>query len=132
MDVFRIFAAQETSIGDGAVEMMQANVICAALQQGCGDGDAQRLDHGGNIAAKKLILQILGTGRNDHLAAGLQRGNKVGVSFAGTGARLGHQHAGTLDGRINFFRHFDLAQTVTESFNIFGERPVRTKDDADF
>ena len=28
-----------------------------------------RLDDGGNIAAKKLVLEIFGAGRNDHLAA---------------------------------------------------------------
>ena len=130
--MFGVFAGQEASVGYGTIEMVEADVIRAALQQRGGNRNTQRLDDGGNIAAKKLVLEIFGAGRNDHLAARLQRGNEVGVSLAGTGAGLRDQHPGALDGSVDFLRHFDLALTVAKSFNTFGERPVRAKDGADF
>jgi hypothetical protein len=48
----------------------------------------------GQVAVEELVLQGLGAGGDDDLAAGQQRRHQVGEGLAGAGAGLGHQPTG--------------------------------------
>ena len=60
------------------------------------------------VALDKLVLQRLGPGGDDHLAAGKQRGDGVGESLARAGAGLGEQRAARFDGVRHRFGHRQL------------------------
>ena len=88
-----IVAMGETAIGEVALQVMMADVVGTAFQQGHPDRRFQCAARGRQIAVKQLILQRLGARGNHHLAARQQRGNQVGQGFAGAGAGFGQQNA---------------------------------------
>jgi hypothetical protein len=69
-----------------------ADVVGAALEQRDRHRHLQRGAHRRQVAVEELVLQGLGAGGDDHLAAREQRRHQVGEGLAGAGAGLGHQH----------------------------------------
>ena len=57
----------QAATGLGQLQAVRAEVVGAALEQGDGGGDAQRLAHRGQVAVIELILQVLGAGGDEHL-----------------------------------------------------------------
>src|SRR3989304_5686935 len=68
--------------------MIVAHIVCAPLEQRHRHRRLQRIAHHRQVFLEQLVLQVLRAGRDDHLAAGEQRGNQIGESLAGAGARL--------------------------------------------
>jgi hypothetical protein len=73
--------------------MEMADVVRAALQQRDRHRRRQRRAHGRNVAQKQLVLQVLGAGRDDGLAAPQQRRDQIGEGLARACAGLGDQRA---------------------------------------
>ena len=67
---------------------MVADVIGAALQQRHGHRHFQRIAHRRNVAAEQLVLQRLGAGGDDHLAAGEQGRHQISKGLARARTRL--------------------------------------------
>ena len=117
-------ARVELAAGQRAVEMMRADVVGAPLQQGDGRRHAECVAHRRQVAVEQLVLQGLGAGGDDHLAAGQQRGREVGEGLAGAGAGFGDQQAVGCDGRLHFARHGDLLFAQAVAGNGLRERAV--------
>ena len=66
---------------------------------------------------KQLILQVLGAGGDNHLAAGQQRRHQVGHRLAGAGAGLQHRHAFGFDRLLDRLRHLDLLRSMPKAGN---------------
>ena len=105
-------------------QMMVADIVAAALEQGNGDRDAQRIAHQRQVALIELVLQRLGPGGNDHLAAGKQGGNQIGEGLAGAGPGFGEQLAARLDGERDRLGHRDLLRPRPVAGNIARKRSV--------
>jgi len=125
LQVIDVRAALEAPVAPGALEVMVADVIGTPLEQGDAHRHAERLAHHGQVTLEQLVLEGLGTGGDDHLAAGQQRGHEVGEGLAGTGAGLCHQHGTVLQGVGHRARHLELLRTHTEARDGVGQRAVR-------
>ena len=75
--------------------------------------------HERQVALEELVLQRLGAGGDDHLAAVQERGDEIRERLAGAGAGLGDQRAAPGDGRRDGIGHRELLRTEAEA----GERP---------
>ena len=100
---------------DGALEMVVADVVGAALEQRERHRDTQRIAHERQVALEQLVLQRLGAGGDDHLAAVEQRGNEIGEGLAGAGAGFGDQLPTRRDGRAPRPRHRQLLRAEAEA-----------------
>ena len=60
LEVLGIVASEQATVHQYAVEMIMANVVGAAFEQGDGHGCAERVADGRQIAFKELILQGFG------------------------------------------------------------------------
>src|SRR6266568_4235468 len=67
--------------------MIVAHVVGAALEQGRGHRNLERVAHRRQVAVIELVLKRLGTRRDDDLAGREQSGHEIGEGFAGAGAR---------------------------------------------
>jgi hypothetical protein len=76
----------------------------------------------------KLILQVLGAGRNDHLATREQRRNQIGIGLAGAGARFGDQHAVVGHRGGNALGQFELLSAQPIAGNTAGQRAIGRED----
>ena len=132
LDMPGLVPIQETAVGDGIVKVMQADIVGAAFQQGGAHRNFQRFSNRRNIAVIELVLQCLGAGGNDHLAAGTQRRHQIREGLSGAGARLGNQHAATVDGGADFFRHFDLTLAVAKGLDPPGQGACRAEQLSQF
>ncbi len=116
-----IVARWQQSFALGASHSMQTNIIRAALQEsGCGV-DAQCIEYRRQIFAKQLILQRLGAGRKQHLAAGEQRRDEVGERLAGTGAGFRDQRTAGVDRVVDRGRHVRLRATGNKARDAVGQ-----------
>ena len=93
LQVARGLAGGEPAVLEVAFEMVRADVVGAALEQRHGHRQPERLADRREIAVEELVLERLGAGRNDDLAAEEQRRHEVGNGLAGAGARFGEEHA---------------------------------------
>ena len=84
----RILFLQKTPLRMCPLQMMQADIVTAPLEQCDTDRCPERLADGGNIAFEQLILQRLGAGGQHHLAAGKHGGHEIGISLTRAGARF--------------------------------------------
>src|SRR6266404_7639023 len=66
----------------------------------------------GNIFLVKLLLQILGSGRDEHAASGGERGNQISKGLSGSGAGFDQSGAAVGKNVIDSFGHLDLAGPV--------------------
>ena len=72
----------------GALQMMPAQVVAAALEQRHLDRHGQGIAHGGQVPGKELILQGLGARGHDDLAAFEQRATEPGLTYEELRANL--------------------------------------------
>ena len=98
-----------------APQAVEADVVGAALEQRRARARGERLAHRRQVAVEQLVLQRLGAGRDDDLAAGEQRRHQVGEGLAGAGAGLGDQHAVALDRLVDRLRHLELLRAQLEA-----------------
>ncbi|MNQ96854.1 hypothetical protein D3C85_1124750 [compost metagenome] len=103
-----VVARRHAAVLQGAFQVVMADVVRAALEQGDGNGRLQRGAHGGDIAQEQLILQVLRAGGYDGLAAPHQGRYQIGEGLACARARLGDQGRLAVDGAGDGFRHFRL------------------------
>ena len=113
--VTRIVAAREPAFVLCALEVIMADVVGAALEQRHRDRHFERLAHDLDVAVEQLILQRLGAGRDDHLAAREQRGHQISKGFSGSRSGFGNQNRIGLDRIGNRARHFELALPDAEA-----------------
>ena len=71
--VARVLARGQAALGGGALEVVVADVVGAALEQRERHRQRQRVAHERQVALEELVLQRLGAGRDDDLAAVEQR-----------------------------------------------------------
>jgi len=105
-----------------------ADVIGPPLQQRNPGRRLQRLADHWQVLVEQLVLQGLGTGRDDHLAARTQRRHQVGEGLARAGAGLGDKNRTAVDGGGDAFGHLDLLLAYAIAVDGLGQRPVGRKD----
>ncbi len=103
-----ILAGQEAAIGQRPLQMVGADVVGAPLEQRDADRRLERIAHHRQVLVEQLVLQGLGAGRHDDLAARLQSRHQVGEGLARAGARLGDENRTAIDGRGDALGHVDL------------------------
>ena len=80
------------------------------------------------VALEQLVLQRLGPGGDDHLAAVEQRRDEVGEGLAGAGARFGDQPAALADRVRHRLRHRELLLAEAEAGQGTRERSAVAED----
>ena len=120
--ILHIVARTQARLRLCTFQMVMAHVVGAAFKQGNRNRGLQRAPHSGDVAVKQLILQILGAGREDHLATGQQRRHQIGDGLAGAGTGLQNGHAFGFDGSLHRLGHLKLARTKFKAGNRLGER----------
>ena len=123
-----VLTAEKTAIGLRSRQMVMANVIGAPLEQRHAHRRSQRLPDRRDVLGEKLILKVLGAGRNNHLAAGKQRRNQVGKGLAGPRPGLGDEHPVIGNCRRNALGHLKLLRTQAIAGNRPGQQTVRRKN----
>ena len=123
-----ILAGQETTVGDGVLQVVGADVVGPALQQRDLDRRLQRVADHWQVLVEQLVLQGLGAGRHDHLAARLQRRHQVGERLARAGAGLGNEHRLAVDGGGDALGHFKLLTAHAITADGLSQRPVGGED----
>jgi len=83
--------------------------------------------HQGQVLVEELVLQGLGAGGNDHLAARGQGRHQIGKGLAGAGAGFGDEHRLFPDGRGDARRHLHLLATHMKTGNGGGQRAFGRK-----
>ncbi len=104
----RVLPRRQPPVLRRALQVVMADVVGPPLQQRHRHRCIQGLAHGRDIAQEQLVLQVLGPGGQDHLAAPQHRRNEVGVGLARAGARLDDQRIRRLDGIRHRLRHRQL------------------------
>src|SRR6185503_12361945 len=120
-----VLARFQPALGARLFQAVQAHVVGAALQQRRHRARRERLSHRGQIAVEELVLQRLGAGGDDDLAARKQRRDEIGEGFPGTGAGFDREHAAGPDGFEDRLRHLDLLLARVVVLHLRGKRTVR-------
>jgi hypothetical protein len=115
LQVARIVARRQAVLVRGAFEMVVADVVGAAFEQRDGDGHRQRIAHERQVALEQLILQRLGAGGDDDLAAVQERRHQVGKRLACAGAGFRDELAAHRDGVRDGLRHRELLGAEAKS-----------------
>ncbi len=123
-----ILAGQEAAVGQRAFEMVGADVIGPPLEQGDPDRRLQRIAHHRQILVEELVLQGLGAGGNDHLAARPQRRHQIGESLARAGPRLGDEDRTAVDGGGDALGHVELLVAHAITADRLRQRAVGRKN----
>jgi hypothetical protein len=84
-------AVEGTAVRQGAFQVVGTDVVGPPLQQSDAGTHRQGVADRRQVAVKQLVLQGLGTGGDDHLAAAQQGWDKIGEGLAGTGAGFGDE-----------------------------------------
>jgi hypothetical protein len=113
--VAHVVARREAVLARGALEVVVAHVVGAPLQQRDGHGRGKRVAHERKVALEELVLERLGPGRHDDLAAVEQRGHEVGERLAGAGAGFRHELRARCDGAADRLRHLELLRAEPEA-----------------
>ena len=124
-EVPRVLARGQAALGGGALEMMVADVVRAALEQRERHRELQRVADERQVALEELVLQRLGAGGDDDLAAVEQRRDEIGEGLAGAGAGFGDQRAALRDGRGHRIGHRELLRAEAEARQRAGQRRRR-------
>ena len=117
-----VICAGKTALVTRPFKMIVADVIGASLEQRHGHRHFQRLAHHLDVAVEQLVLQVLGTGRDDDLAAGEQGRNQISEGLAGAGAGFGHQYGVFADRGGDSVGHFDLAFAYAKTLHCLCQR----------
>jgi hypothetical protein len=94
-----VVARRQPALGGRALEVVMTDVVRAAFEQRDRDRQLQRVAHERQVALEELVLQCLGAGGHDHLAAVQQCRDEIGEGLAGAGAGLGDERAAPGDRR---------------------------------
>ena len=121
-EIDHVVAIQEAPVVLGALEVVMADIIGAALEQRHGDRRLQCVAHHGDVTIVELVLQRLGARRDNYLAALGQRRREVGKGLARAGARLGDEQSPGFDGMRDRQGHFQLLRAQTVAGNGAGQR----------
>ena len=106
--------SQSTAICNAAVlpgqrDAVQANITGATLEQRGTNWYTQSLNQARQVATKKLVLQSLGRGRNQHTLAAKYGGYQVRISFTNACGGFNHQRFSVLNCVSNRHCHGKLA-----------------------
>ena len=123
-----IGAREKATVGQRTFKVIVADIIGAPLEQGDAYRRAQCLAHDRNILSEKLILEVLGAGRDDHFAARAYRRHQVGEGFARPRARFGNQYRIGSNRRGDAFGHIELLRTQAVAGNMSRQQAIRRKD----
>ena len=97
----RVLARRQAAVVGGALQVVMAQIVRAALQHRDRHGHGERVAHGRDIALEELILQMLRTRRDDDLAAPQHGRNEVRIGLAGARAGLDDERVlAAVDGRF--------------------------------
>ena len=124
----RVLARGQAALGGGALQMMVADIVRAALEQRERHRELQRIAHERQVALEQLVLQRLGAGGDDHLAAVEQRGNEIREGLAGAGAGFGDQCGPPADRGGNGIGHGQLLRAKAEARKRAGQHAAVTQD----
>jgi hypothetical protein len=102
---------------------MEAEVIPPPLHVGGGKRNAERLAQDAQILEIDLLLQVLGSGGNEHALAAENGGDQVRQCLSGAGAGLDQQDASVLEGAGDSIGHLPLRRTALERRQCGSERP---------
>ena len=91
-------------------------------------GSFKRVAHERQVALEQLVLQRLGAGGHDHLAAVEQRRHEIGEGLAGAGAGFGDQRAAPRDRLGDGFGHRELLRAKTKSREGAGQDAAFAQD----
>jgi hypothetical protein len=126
--VARVVARRQPSFACGALEVVMADVVRASLEQRDADRDGERVADQRQVALEELILQRLGAGRYDDLAAVEQRRNEIRERLAGAGARFRDQRQALSDRARDGLRHCELLWPEPETGQRARERAAVAED----
>ena len=93
-DVLQIrgfLARRQAAVVRRALQIVVAQIVRAPLEHRHRDRHGERIAHGRDIALEQLVLQVLGAGRDDHLAAPQHGRHEVRIGLAGARPRLHDQ-----------------------------------------
>ena len=124
----RVLARGQSALGRGALEMVVADVVRAALEQRERRGHAERGAHERQVALEELVLQRLRARRHDDLAAVEQCGNEIRERLARAGAGLGDERCALGDRARDGVGHRELLGAEPEARQRAGERPAFAED----
>ena len=110
-----VLARGHAVVARRALEVVVADVVRAALEHRDGHRHAERIAHHRHVALEQLVLQRLGAGRHDHLAAVHQRRHEVGERLAGARAGLGDKAPARGDRVRDRAGHLDLLAAHPEA-----------------
>jgi hypothetical protein len=116
----------------GKVEPVQAEVVCAALQQGNARRAAERLRDGRQVAVEELVLKRARARGDDDLPAGQERWNQIGEGLARARARLDREHAAGCQRLADPVGHELLLAARLKSLDDARELAVRAEQPAEF
>ncbi len=120
-------ARRETVLEPRALEMIVADIIRSAFEQRDTDRNLERVADQRQIAAEQLVLERLGPGRYDDLAAREQGGNEIREGLAGSGAGLGDELTAFADRAGDRFGHRQLLCAQAVRRKLACERTLRAE-----
>jgi hypothetical protein len=98
-DVRRLLARSDRGTVPEGLEAVQAEIVAAPLHVGRPERDAQRVAQDRQVLEVDLLLEVLGSGRDEHALPAEDGRDEVREGLAGAGAGLGQQHAAIGDDR---------------------------------
>jgi hypothetical protein len=108
-------------------ELVEAEVVRAALHVGRGERDPKRFAQRGNVLEIDLLLERLGPRGDQHALAPQDCGHQIGEGLAGASARFSQQNAAVLEHPGDRRRHLDLPGTRLEAGHGARERTTGGK-----
>ncbi|MDR8855949.1 hypothetical protein FEP87_02222 [Burkholderia multivorans] len=86
-----VLPRRQAAVVRGALQIVVAQIVRAALQHRDRHRHRERVAHGRNVAQEQLVLQMLRASRHDHLAAPQHCRHEIRIGLAGAGAGLDDQ-----------------------------------------
>src|SRR6218665_1882260 len=111
--VHRLFTGKAAII-QMDLQAVRAEIIGAPFEQGRAYRNTEGGEHSGQITMEKLVLQIAGTGGNNHLFTREQRRGQIGISLSGAGARFHHENTVISQSTRHGIAHGELCFARTE------------------
>ena len=86
-----LFQARENRLAFGVVNLLPAREVVAALHVANLQRPVEMFLQERNVFVEKLLLQVLGSGGNNHALSRKDSGDQIGQGLAGTGSRVHQQ-----------------------------------------
>ena len=113
------------------IELVQAQIVRAALHARSGEGNAQRFTQSGNVLEENLLLKVLGARGDEDALAAQDRRNEIGERLPGAGARFGEEDAALVEHVRDGRRHLELPGARLETGHGASQRAAGRKDRSD-